>query len=295
MRYDGQSYLYPANTDAVLLFIRNDMAEEAGLDLSNPPKTIDELDQWADAMTRINDDGSIDCYGFIPWIDGGEMTTWGVQFGAEVYDTDTGTYNVNTPEMQAIYEWMRTYSDKFDTDILTGFTNNLGGAFSPDHAFFTGDVGMTVCGNWFCEAIHEYAPDIDYTIAPVPAATAALYGGTPLTGNVLAVPVGSDNVDGAIAWCNFIQRAEMQEANNKTWLSLGIFPEDCKELSRYKENDPAEMMVVDVTFNSNSRFFCVSPKTNELNDALKTIVDQAVYTKDDIGQALDKLTSDLNE
>lgn len=294
MKYDGQTYLYPTNTDTVLLFIRNDMAEAAGLDVTNPPKTIDELDAWAEAMTKINEDGSVDCYGFIPWLDDGSSQNWGVQFGASVYDAESDTYNVNTPEMVQIYEWMRSYSNKFDTDILMGFTSNLGGAFSPDHAFFTGDVAMTINGNWFCNAIAQYAPDIDYTIVPLPAISEDLYGGTPLTGNVIAAPKGSKNIEGAVAWANWCQTAEMQEGNNAIWLSLGIFPDSVTELSRYKANDPAELMVVDVTFHENSRFFCVSPKTALVLDGLKQVLDTAIYTNEDIGAALDAVNSTLN-
>ncbi|MCM1135838.1 MAG: extracellular solute-binding protein [Clostridium sp.] len=295
MQYDGATYFYPANTDAVLLFIRNDMAEAAGLDLSNPPKTTAELDEWADAMTKVAADGSVECYGFIPWLDGGESGNWSVQFGAQLYDEATDTYTVNNDKMVSMYEWMRSYAQKFDSDILMGFTSNLGGAFSPDHAFFTGDVGMTVNGNWFCEALKQYAPDIEYTIAPMPAATLDLYGGTPITANLIACPKGAKNIDGAIAWANFCQTAEIMEENNATWLSLPIFEAESQNLTRVASNDPAAIMCVEVTYNENSRFFCISPKTAQLIDNLKTALDESVYTDNDIKASLEEVDRVMNE
>lgn len=295
MQYNGATYLYPASTDVTLLFIRNDMAQAAGLDLSNPPKTTAEVDEWADAMTKIAADGSVECYGFIPWLDGGESGNWSVQFDATLYDAATDTYTVNNENMVALYEWMRSYAQKFDSDILMGFTSNLGGAFSPDHAFFTGDVGMTVNGNWFCEALKQYAPDIEYTIAPMPAATEALYGGSPLACNVFACPKGAKNIDGAIAWADFCQTAEMQEANNVTWLAQAIFREVSEQFTRFKANDPAALMCVEATYNDKSRFFCISPETAKLIDNLKSVLDESVYTDNDIKAALEEVDRVMNE
>ena len=292
---DGQTtYFFPHNSDMSMLFINNKMAEEAGLDVTNPPKTIDELDQWADALTKYNEDGSVETYGLIPWLDGGRPDCWGVVFGATVYDGENDEYHVDVPEMVDVYNWMRSYSEKYNKDVLMGFTSNLGGAFSPDHAFFTGDVAMTVNGQWFNEAVNEYAPDLDYSIVPMPAVTEDLYGGSEITGNVVGVPLGADNIQGALAWAEFLQKGEIQEPNNRVWLSLGAFPDTYQELSRVQENDPKAMMCIDIFTNPNSRVFLIAPRAAEVYEALIRIQDEAIYTDNDISESLKKLNDELN-
>ena len=94
---------------------------------------------------------------------------------------------------------------------------------------------------------------------------------------------------------NFIQDPNIMDENNKVWLSLGIFPDTWEGLSRHKEGDADQLMIEAVTANPNSRLYCVSPRTAEVGDGLKQIVDLSVYSQDDIQAALDELNATLNE
>lgn len=63
--YQDEAYLIPQDTNVMLLYYNPDIAKEAGLDPENPPKTLDELDEWAEAMTVQNEDGSYSRFGLI--------------------------------------------------------------------------------------------------------------------------------------------------------------------------------------------------------------------------------------
>lgn len=295
MQWDGVTYIVPQNTDTTLLFYRTDLFEEAGLDPNAPPKTIEELDAMADKLT-VRDGEDVVRYGFIPWLDAGASPSiWSWQFDGQVYDKDTNTVVLANDNMKAMYEWQRSYAQKFDPERMKSFTSSLGAAFSPDHAFMQGKVAMTAMGNWFCNALRIYAPDIEYKVAPLPAADPAKYGGAPLAGNVFFCPKGAKELDGAIKFIEFCQSPEILEDNNKQWRSLGIFEESIEGLSLYKEKDPALMVAIDVTFNENSGVWGLSPVTTEMSARLEAFTDVAIYTNDDIMPGLEKIQADLQK
>lgn len=64
--------------------------------------------------------------------------------------------------------WIQGYAKKYDPEKINAFTSGLGQMFSPDHPFMTGKVGMTITGNWFSEALKEYAPEVPYEVCAVP-------------------------------------------------------------------------------------------------------------------------------
>ena len=58
MYYNDVCYLIPQDTNVIMLYYNPEIAKECGLDPENPPKTIEELDSWSDAMTVKAADGS---------------------------------------------------------------------------------------------------------------------------------------------------------------------------------------------------------------------------------------------
>ena len=130
-----------------------------GLDPENPPKTIEELDSWSDAMTVKAADGSYNRLGIVPWLDSGnEAFILPYLFGADPYDKTTGKVDLTSDKMLNYMAWIQGYAKKYDPEKINAFTSGLGQMFSPDHPFMTGKVGMTITGNWFSEALKEYAP-----------------------------------------------------------------------------------------------------------------------------------------
>lgn len=156
--YQDEAYLIPQDTNVMLLYYNPDIAKEAGLDPENPPKTLDELDEWAEAMTVQNEDGSYSRFGLIPWLDlKDDAFTLPFFFGADLYDSAAEKLNLTSPEVIQCMEWLQSYGEKYDPEKIQSFTSGLGGMFSPDHAFMTGKVGMTITGNWFSNALRVYA------------------------------------------------------------------------------------------------------------------------------------------
>ena len=136
MYYDGTCYLVPQDSNIILLYYNPVIAAECGLDIDNPPKTLDELNAWSDAMTVQAEDGSYTRMGIIPWLDSGEDAfTVPYIFGANVYDAETNTLNLTDAQMVTYMEWVQSYAAQYDAEKINAFTSGMGGMFSPDHPF----------------------------------------------------------------------------------------------------------------------------------------------------------------
>jgi multiple sugar transport system substrate-binding protein len=293
MKYNGVTYIFPVNTDTILLFYRTDLFEQAGLDPSKPPTTIAELDEYAQKLT-VSSGRDVTRYGFIPWLDAGaDAPTWYRQFGASVFDEAANTLTLANPAVARVFEWQRAYAQQHDPERMRAFTSSLGAAFSPDHAFMQGKVAMTVIGNWFCNALKIYAPDTKFNVAPIPAISADLYGGCSLTGNNFASPKGAKNVNAAVVFADYFQQSKILEDNNRQWRSLGVYAGAYEGLSLYEAKDPYLMTCIDVTFNKNSGLWVLSPITNLLNDRLTAFRDETSYTNNNIMEGLRSLETTL--
>jgi multiple sugar transport system substrate-binding protein len=299
MKWKGVSYIYPQNTDVVLLFYRTDFFKAAGLNPDNPPKSIDELDADAAKLTVKDAKGNTTRYGFIPWLDAGQdPSTWTFQFGADVYDEATDKITIATPQCAKVYEWERGYAKRGDPARMKSFTSSLGAAFSPNHAFMVGKVAMTVIGNWFCNALRIHDPklkygDNGYKVAPMPTLTPDIYGSCAFAGNLFFSPMGAKNILGGVKFMDYCQQAKEVEDNNKYWRSLGIYKDQIEQLSLYKAKDPALQVCIAVTFNPHSSAWALSPVTSQLDDQLRSFSDKAIYSDVDIPSGLKQIQDQL--
>jgi multiple sugar transport system substrate-binding protein len=281
MKYKGITYIFPQDSNVNLLYYNIDMVKEAGLDPSNPPKTIDELDQWAEKLAEVNGT-KIDRLGFIPWIDAGDDPyMWGYMFGANFYDVNTNKINLTDGKMEAVLNWERTYAQKYNPERIKSFTSGFGGAFSPDHPFMTGKIAMTTNGNWFSNALRIYAPKINYGIAPLPAPEGGRYGGSNLGTNVFFVPKGAKNVDAAAVFMMYCEQAKIMDDNIKTWRSVTIFPDDVKNLTLVKENDKLYPIILNIAMNKNSGHTALTSVSKQMGDDLRAIRDKVIYDNAD--------------
>lgn len=294
MKYEDKTYLFPQNTDTTDLFFRTDLFKQAGLDPEKPPKTMEELDAYAKALTKKDDAGNVLVYGFIPWLDAGlDPPTWAWMFGANVFDQATNKVNLNSPEMVANFKWQSGYSNLYNPAEIKSAASSFGEAFSANHAFMTGKVAMTAMGNWFCNAIRIYAPELQYNIAPLPAPEGGRYGGTPLNANVCAVPKGAKEIEGAVRFALFCQEGYILDDNNKQWRSLGIYPGKIKDLTLMKEGDKFLPTIVDITFNKNSGMWALTSASTFMNDKLRSGLEEVIYNKADPATVLARVQQEV--
>uniref|UniRef100_UPI002ADD674A extracellular solute-binding protein n=1 Tax=Thermoflexus sp. TaxID=1969742 RepID=UPI002ADD674A len=158
---DGQLYGLPTDVQVELLYVNNALAQAAGLDLSKGPETWEDLVAWAKALTRR---------------EGGQLTQVGLDLipGAwRYYDTfpqqamtepvadcEKLAVNYSSPDGVRAWSFLRDLVRVHQVDDPT---------FLPGQdRFVVGKAGMMVHLSVYQRTLALQAPDLKYTIFPVP-------------------------------------------------------------------------------------------------------------------------------
>jgi len=295
---DGKTYLLPQDSNVIMLYMNVQIFKDAGLDVSNPPKTLDELDALAAKLDKY-DASSITRFGFIPWLDypTDNPFYWGWMFGARIYDTGTKKLNLTDPKLVAVYKWMNTYARKKSPTEMQSFTSGFGALFSPDHPFMTGKVAMTVVGNWFTNALRIYAPNIQYAVAKVPAPVGGRTGGTIFQSNVFLIPKGARHADAAYRFFNFCETTVVLANDFDIWRSIPTNDKQFDEVSWTQKADPIYKLERELANSPNSGHAALTKVAAQLGNDLNAMRDDVIYNNKDplpLLQALqDKFTKQL--
>ncbi|MGH2596761.1 MAG: ABC transporter substrate-binding protein [Actinomycetota bacterium] len=207
--FAGSRCTFPFLTDAYGLYYNTDLFKKAGI--SDPPKTLTELEADAKKLTVFNPDGSIKVAGFVPWQGYYENSAanWANIFGAKWYSADGKTSVVDSdPQWAAYFNWEHDFianvygGGDFQTgaDVLNRFVAGAGSEFSAAQDFQTGRVAMNLDGEWRTAFIKDGAPDLPYATAPMPLPDdqADQYGRGQIGGTIIGIPKGSPHP--AEAW-----------------------------------------------------------------------------------------------
>lgn len=196
--YEGIQCSLPFMTDTYGLYYNVDLVEAAGLDPSSPPRTTDELVEWAEALTVKNADGSIEVAGFVP--SNNYYCSWcfpplvfGHAFGATWLDDAGEAAFASDPAWTEMYAWQKELIDYYGWEDLQRFAAGMGDEWGAEHDFYSGRVAILVDGEWRNAFIADAAPDMDYATAPFPVAPGHedMYGSGIAGGTVVGIPNGS--------------------------------------------------------------------------------------------------------
>jgi len=202
--WDGKVWVLPFDTDTRALYYRRDQFREVGL--SGPPKTIAELDTYAEKLTKKDPSGRFLRIGFVPWLSQGWHYTWGWAFGGEFYNPKTKKLTITDPNIVKSFEWQKSYADKYGIAAIQSFSSAFGS--EAQDPFIMGMISMKVDGDWTLSGLTKFAPKlkwgVDYgaTYIPRPAELAK----KPITwagGWSLGIPKGAKNAKAAFEFIKF--------------------------------------------------------------------------------------------
>jgi multiple sugar transport system substrate-binding protein len=196
--FEDKLYGLPFGQDTWALYYNTDAFTEVGLDPTKPPTTPDELWEYAEKLTKFNDDGSLARAGFIPDDPDRNLESTSNLFNCQFYDPASNQITVNSAECVAWFNWYKRWYDTYNqNDAMVNLVASRTGGDAG--LLVSGQQAMGIYGEWNNGAayIPSVAPDLNYETAPIPAIDADKYGAAFINGNAFFIPTGS--VDPAAA------------------------------------------------------------------------------------------------
>jgi ABC-type glycerol-3-phosphate transport system substrate-binding protein len=211
--YEGEIYGLPTTPATVALHWNKTLFREAGLDPERPPRTLAELDEMAQSLTKYDPGGHLVQLGFTPAEPGWWPWAWGFWFGGKLWDGTDITFN--SPENLAAFRWIQSYASRYGAAELRRFQSGIAGNFaSPQNAFFTGRVAMVLQGVWMANFISQYAPELEWGAAPFPAAVPGMENVTIAECDSICIPSGARHPEQAFEFLRFLCSQEGLEMLN---------------------------------------------------------------------------------
>ncbi|TFC70533.1 extracellular solute-binding protein [Cryobacterium sp. TMT2-4] len=194
--FEGKQCALPVLADVYGLYYNSDLFAAAGL--TEPPKTWDELADYAKKLTVRDADGTIKVAGFIPFLDFFEnnVATFTPGWNLTWYEKNKAAM-ASDPQWAAMFEWQKDLIDWYGYDNLQKYVAGVGAEFSAENPFQQGKLAMAVDGEWRVAFVADQAPDLQYKTAPLPDVTASEYGSGLISGTTVGIPKGSKNGDAA--------------------------------------------------------------------------------------------------
>lgn len=280
--YKGEIYGLAYSTTPFVFAYRKDMFEEAGLDPEKPPKTWDELRDYARQLT-VKEGDRITRAGFAFPMAAGNFVEYDVfVFGnGGKYYNDEGMPTINTPEKGEAFEFLKSFIDEVNIPYNSNEVN----------PFIKGNAAMTLINNVALRPMLE-DPDLKDKVAiavPPYNKGKATFSGC----NMLFMGSNCKNTDEA--W-KFIEMALTKEQVLERSKMLNIPVTRKSLIDEFSKLDPynavrAECVEVGIGMPRTTW----SPRFQALRNEM---VQKVLYSKASIEEALDeaqnKLLEDIN-
>ncbi|CAM4143534.1 ABC transporter substrate-binding protein [Nocardia ninae] len=205
-RFQGNQCALPLLSDSYGLYYNKTAFAAAGI--TSPPKTFSEFEAAALKLTIAEGDGYKQL-GFMPNYHSYETspTHYLGQYGATYFDAN-GKSNVATdPKVAAMFSWQKELIGKLGGyDKLERYRTTFGEEFSAKNPFHTGQVAMSLDGEWRTASLAEFPVGFEWATAPfpVPDDQAETYGRGYQTGTIIGVAKSSQKQTAAWELVKFL-------------------------------------------------------------------------------------------
>jgi multiple sugar transport system substrate-binding protein len=212
-QFRGKTYALPTAVVTIALFYNKEhfrnkaqQLREAGLDPDRAPRTLEELDRYADILNEFRPDGSPRIMGFLPSEPGWYDHVWGYFFGGKLIDPETGKITTDEPENVRGFAWTKRYAERYGRDKLLQFRSGFGTFDSPFNAFIEGKVSMEMQGVWFPMFIRRHRPQMAFGVAPFPCAEGVPGPRSLMEMDVIAIPTDCPHPKEAWTFVCWVQK-----------------------------------------------------------------------------------------
>jgi len=207
MTYDGKVYSLPIAIHSFQLLYNTKLLEEAGI---TPPTTMDELAAAIEKLTVVDDSGKITQLGLGSANDSTTLTTLGYAFGG-TWDGEDGPTPADAGNLEALQWYQDNVVEPVGAEAMATFVSGQGEYLSAQDPFFSGKVAMIIDGEWRSASAAKVAPDFDWGVTAIPAASPALENSTQVTASTLFIPANSKHKEEAATFLAYLVSPEPME------------------------------------------------------------------------------------
>jgi multiple sugar transport system substrate-binding protein len=156
---NGKLYALPMDQHQWNIWIRTDFAEQAGLDLKNPPKDAKTFIEWSQKLT-VKEGGKVTRAGFEPGYPNPWPLAWSaIHSNGGAYTNDDWTKStVNSAESAEALDWMLGFMD----DVSIKSTGNI------TEDFIKGTAAQMINGPWNIPGLERALPNGNYQVYTMP-------------------------------------------------------------------------------------------------------------------------------
>lgn len=290
--------------DYCLLFNKQHF-KEAGLDPENGPKTIQELDAFAEKLTQKRTAGGIDRMGFLPNTDENQFWLFGTVFGGKFYDPASGKVTADDPNLLRALEWFQSYAKKFGAKEIAAFQSGLSSERAQNlDPFIGGKLSMMIQGPWKLGDLKLFGDKVDYGVIAPPLADSDAKSANWIHGDIQIIPKGCKDPGAAADFVFFTAGVNDSQgyAQRVTWgnrpINVPVSKRILKEPSFQKvvQDYPGFQTYIDALFNS-ERIGSppVMPAAAFYADRLQSAVQQVMLMQTEPKAALQSLAEQVQQ
>lgn len=270
MSYDGTTYALPIAIHSFQLLYNKTLLDEAGI---APPTTMDELAAAAQKLTVADDSGKISQLGLGSANDSTTLTTLGFAFGGS-WDGKEGPTPADAGNLEALEWYQDNIVEPAGADELATFVSGQGEYLSAQDPFFSGKVAMIIDGEWRAASAANVAPELDWGVTAIPAASPELENSTQVTASTLFIPANSKHKEEAAKFLAYLVSEEPME---KFSLALGNLPGRISLTGSAAYSDLENFGVwAEAATSPNAQSLASAPYSAEYAADLKTAFDEVV-------------------
>ncbi len=289
----GHTWALPTTPSSVALYWNKDIFKEAGLDPERPPKSLDELIEYSDKITKF-ENGKIKRIGFLPswplWTCG----VYGLIFGGSWGEINglNETYTANNPKNIEAWTWAQSFVKKLGSNNVQTFQEEFGNFQGPNNPFYTGMIAIELNGTWEGNFISKFAPNIHWGAAYIPTKDGSLI--TSVNCDCIVIPKGSKHPKEAFEFIAWLMKPENLE-------------ELCKEQKKfsplkYSDRDdfikthphPYIKVFIDLAKSKNAQYFPQTVIYQMYERELKRGFEEVMKLQSTPEQVLNKIQKKLN-
>ena len=315
----GKSGLYgiPCEIDDRVLFYNEDMLKQAGFvdaqGRAQPPRTWEELEKMAVALTKRGPDGRLDRLGFIPNYGDAWLYMYGWMNGGHFMSPDRRRCTLNDPRIVQALNWMtRVYDELGGAQEVYAFQAGFH-KYGEEDPFTIGKVAMVIDGYWVLPDLTHFGRYLHWATAPPPLPAAELARGRQpiswVSGWCYAIPSTSKHKAAAWKLIRFLRSQKavdiMAESQRLQCASQGLpfVPTQDPDMkfnreldAKYIYGDPGvdpklkQAVTVFNRFLAGSPFRPVTPVGQLMWNQQLSATENAIFHKMTAQQALDRAT-----